>query len=828
MNQTTMQKQSFFSKYGAYLVALVVFMVVACIYCSPSLQGKIVQAGDVVSGNAAAHEGGQYRADTGENTFWTGSMFSGMPNYQVGGYVYPSTQWLKPIRKVLKPGGVARAYLALFAYFVCFYILLRSFKVGKWTSIAGALAIGFSSYFLLIFPAGHFFKVTTIPLMSVVVAGFMFIYQGRYGLGAILTLLFTSVGFIDHPQMSYYICLLIGVLFFAQLYIYVKEKRVGQFVVASAIFAASFLVGLGCNGASLFANQEYAEQTMRGGHSDLVKDDDAGNKTQKGLDIDYATQWSYGIGESMTFMIPGFKGNASGYNIGTDSELYQTMVKKGIDKRSAAQFCEQLPLYWGDQPFTSGAVYMGAIVCFLFVLGLIVVRGPFKWALLVATLFSVLLAWGKNFMPLSEFFFYHFPMYNKFRAVSSILIVAEITMPVLGFMAVKELLEGKMPKEQAMKGLYVSAGITAGICLIFALFGGSMYDFKSAGDAAYASQLPDFIYKGILAERQSVLTGDAWRSFIFIVLAFAVLWLYVKGVLKNGWTVALLGVLVVADLWPVDKRFFNDDNFVTPKQNKAQFAMQPYEKQILADPDIHFRVFNLTTNSFNESRTSYYLKHIGGYSAAKLRRYQDLIDEHISKMDMNVINMLNTKYFIVKGGDGQPQPMPNPDAMGNAWFVDSVLVVDNANEESDALRRLDLRHTAVLDKSFASYVSDFNRAGDAEVHLTKYAPNHLDYEYTASQPGTIVFSEIYYPYGWKASIDGEPVDHYRVDYMLRAMNVPAGSHKIHFVFDPDSVKKGNVLSMTCVIIMYVAVLGIIGMAVFRMVRKRRNNPVQNS
>ena len=818
-----MKKRDFFARYGAYIVALTVFVALSCIYCAPSLTGKIVQAGDVVSGNAAAHESVQYRQETGENTFWTGSMFSGMPNYQTGGYVYESARWMKPVRKLLKAPAVQHTHLALLSYFICFFILLRSFKVGKWTSIAGALAIGLSSYFLLIIPAGHFFKVSTIPLMSVTVAGFMFIYQGRYGLGAVLTMLFTAVGFIDHPQMSYYLCLLIGVLFLAQLWLFAHEKRMKQFLTASLIFAASFLVGLGTNSASLFANREYAEQTMRGGHSDLVKASDADNRTEKGLDIDYATQWSYGIGESMTFLIPGFQGNASGYDIGTDSELYQMLVRKGVDKGSAAQFCSQVPLYWGDQPFTSGAVYMGAVVCFLFLLGLFVVKGPFKWALLAATLFSVMLAWGRNFMPLSELFFFHFPLYNKFRAVSSILIVAEITMPLLGFMALKELFEETADRKRLLAYVYVSAGITALICLVMALFGGSMFDFKSPHDGVYASHLPAFVYHGILAERQHLLVSDSWRSFFFILLAAAVLWLYLKGVLKKGWCIALIGVLTVADLWPVDKRFFNDDNYVTPRQHKAQFAMLPYEKQILADPDPHFRVYNLTTNSFNEARTSYYLKHIGGYSAAKLRRYQDLIDEHISKMNRNVIDMLNTKYYIVKGSDGQPQPLLNPDALGNAWFVDSLVVVDNANAESDALRTLPLARTAVLDRSFASYTEGFVPGHDevAEVKLTAYTPRALDYVCRASKEGIVVFSEIYYPYGWKASIDGQRTDHFRVDYMLRALRVPAGEHVIHFEFDPDSVKKGNALSMTCVILLYGTLLTVVGLWVFSLIKKRK-------
>jgi len=467
---------------------------------------------------------------------------------------------------------------------------------------------------------------------------------------------------------------------------------------------------------------------------------------------------------------------------------------------------------------------MGAIVCFLFVLGLLIVKGPYKWAILAATLFSVFLAWGHNFMPLTEFFFKYFPMYNKFRAVSSILIVAEVAMPLLGFLAIKELMDGTIAREKAMKSIYIATGVTAGICLFIAFFGGVMFDFKAPVDAGFASSLPDFAYQGILAEREALMKGDAWRSFLFIVLAAATLWVYAKGWLKWGYMVAILGVLVMADMWPVNKRYLNDEHFVTKRDNKAAFQMYPYEQQILQDKDPHFRVMNLTTNTFNDARTSYYLKSIGGYSAAKLRRYQDLIDQHISKMNMGVIGMLNAKYFIVpdqKGG--QPAVQRNPFAMGNAWFVDTLQVVDTPNEESDALNHIDLHTTAVLDKEFAPYVSNFTPGTDstATVRLTKYTPRYLDYEYTTGKPGTIVFSEIYYPYGWKATIDGEPADIYRVNYMLRAINVPAGKHTIHMEFDPDSVKKGDTIAMVCIAIMYATMLVVIALGVYGFIRKRK-------
>ncbi len=819
-----MEKQNFFQKYGAYLVALVLFVAIACIYCAPALEGKVIQSGDSTSAAAAIHEAKEYTKETGDYSFWTGSMFSGMPNYQIGGGHYEANDWLKPFRKIMLKGHYSAPWIFII-FFVCFYMLMRAFSINKWLSIVGALATGFSSYFFIIVQAGHNSKTSSIALISVVAAGFYLIFRKRYGLGVVLVMLFTAIGFGNHPQMSYYVFMMIGLFYIAELYTHVREKRYKDFALGSLFFFGSLFTGLGTGSSTIFVNQEYAEQTMRGGHSDLEKSTDTENKT-KGLDLDYATQWSYGIDESLSFMIPGVMGGASTYDVGTDSKLYKTLVKNGVPRNSAAQFCANVPLYWGEQPFTAGNVYMGAIVCFLFVLGLLIVKGPYKWALLAATLFSVFLAWGHNFMSFTEFFFKYFPMYNKFRAVSSILIVAEIAMPLLGFLAIKELMDGRVAGLKAVKNIYIAAGVTAGICLFIALFGGSMFDFTSPMDAGFARQLPPFAYQGILDERAALMKGDAMRSCIFIVLAAATLWFYAKKWLKWGYMVAILGVLVMADMWPVNKRYLNDSHFVTKKSNKSAFVMQPYEQQILQDKDPHFRVLNLATNTFNDARTSYYLKSIGGYSAAKLRRYQDLIDQHISKMNMKVINMLNAKYFILPDKkSGQATVQRNPYAMGNAWFVDTLRVVDTPNEECDALNYINMSTTAVLDEEFSEYVQSLTLERDpsATVRLTKYTPRYLDYEYSTTKPGTIVFSEIYYPYGWKATIDGVPADIYRVNYMLRAINVPAGKHIIHMEFDPDSAKKGDAIAMVCVFIMYATILTVIILGVVRVVRKRKNS-----
>ena len=818
-----MKFSELFKKYCAYVVAAVIFFALAFIYCKPQLSGKVVSAGDNTNATAAVQEAVRYTQETGDHTWWIGNMFSGMPDYQVGGGQYESAKLLAPFERILHRGHWNTAWIFII-YFFCFFVLLKSFDIDKWLSIVGSIAISLSSYFIVIIAAGHNGKTSTIALISVVMAGLYLIFRKKYGLGAIFVMLFSAIGFSTHPQMAYYLFMMMSLLWIAELWIHIREKRFKDMIVATVIFVLSLGIGLGTGTSNIFVNSEYAGQTMRGGHSDIISEGESSDAANtKGLDIEYATQWSYGIDETMSFMIPGFMGGANSINVGKDSKLFKTLVDNGVSAKSAADFCKGVPMYWGDQPFTSGNVYMGAIICFLFLLGLLIVEGPYKWALLAATLFSTALAWGHNCMWLTELFFKYFPLYSKFRAVSSILIVAEIAMPLLGFLAIKQIMEGIVDKKKLFRCLYIAGGVTGGICLLLALFGGAMFSFTSQYDASWSSGLPAWLYDAIVDQRAALLRSDSFRSFLFIAAAFCLLWIYAKGKLKNGWMIAILGVLILADMWPVDKRYFNDDYFVTPKQNSNAFAIQPYEEQLLQDPS-HFRVFNLTTNTWNDARTSYYLKSIGGYHAAKLRRYQDLIDQHLSKLHWPVIGMLNAKYIILPGEDGSPELQLNPYALGNAWFVDKLYSVDNANEESDALNTIDLSHEAVLDKSFAQYLPDYEPLipEGASVVLNKYTPKELDYTCSSSQPGTIVFSEIYYPYGWKATIDGQAVDHYRVNYMLRALNVPAGQHNIHFIFDPESVRKGDTIALICIIIMYLACVVIIGGGIVKHIKTYRS------
>ena len=812
-------------RYLSDIIIFIVFVIASVMYFYPALEGKVIYAGDSINGISAVQEGKNYLDENPDGSWWTGSMFSGMPNYQIGGHgEYLVDKIMKPFRRFFSIGNRNTAFIFLF-YLCAFFLLLRAFDIDKWTSMAGAFAIAMSSYFFVIIAAQHHGKCYSITWMILAVVGFLLLYRKRYAWGAVITAFFTYIGFFLHPQMSYYICMMIGIFFFAELAIAWQSKEWKHFGIATILFFLSFGIGMGMGSANIFANQEYANETMRGGHSDLVKATDEKNKTA-GLDLDYATAWSEGIEETLTLLIPNYMGGASSYNLGDDSYLEKELRHIGVQKKQARQFAHSAPTYRGEKAFTSGPVYIGAIVCLLFVLGLIIVPGPYKWALLVATLFSITLSWGRNFMWLTELFFNYFPMYNKFRAVESILIVAEITMPLLGFLAIREIAKGNIQGKALRRAIYIAGGITGGICLFVALFGGS-FDVTSSYDAAWKGQVGDKIYGIILSQRQQMLQHDAWRSLLLIVLAAGSIITYdilrtKKTENANQYHIAfasVLTILIVADMWQVDKRFCNNDMFVTTKDRDKAFRIEPYEENILKDHD-HFRVLNLASNTFNEARTSYYLKSIGGYSAAKLRRYQDLIDVHISTEmnplmraisstggfmrpyegnDFPVLNMLNMRYAIVPMQNNEKLEILNPYAMGNAWFVDSLLIVSNANDEIDALATIDLHNTAVIDQRFMSDAIPTAASGESSVSLLSYKPDVLEYSAQTDTEKVIVFSEIYYPHGWKAFVDDTPTDIFCVNYILRAIVLPAGEHNIRFEFRPEAVSKGNTLALTCFI-----------------------------
>ena len=814
-----------------YAVAIVAFVAIAMIYCAPLLEGKVLVQGDVNNWKGAAQEARAFYDEHGYSPWWTNSMFSGMPTYQITGNL--PTSELRATMEQISHAGFAGDWAIvgiIFAYFFGFFLMLRCFKVNPWLSIIGGLAIGLSTYFLLIIPAGHMTKAAALGFLAPVIGGFYAIFRKQYWLGAPLVAIYGTLSLNLHPQMTYYIFMLIGVMACAELYIHIREKRWKDLGISVGVLAISLLLVFGTKWSWLEMNQSYLKETMRGGHSELTRSGDDKSKPA-GLDLDYATAWSYGVDETMTFLIPNWEGGASGYNVGEKSQLCETMKDNGVPKRSAEQFCQQVPTYRGEKAFTSGPVYMGAIICFLFVLGLLIVSGPYKWALLVATLFSVALAWGRNMMWLTELFFNYFPMYNKFRAVESILVVAEITMPLLGILALQQIVDKKIAWEKLRVNMFIAGGITAGLCLFFALFAG-VVDVTSSYDAQWVNQVPAWLRDAIFDERTVMIKADAWRSFIFIALGFAVVYWYAwksnseslntKPSTLNYILYAALAVLVLADMLPVNKRFFGNDHFVKAKDADAYFAMQPYEQQILQD-ESYYRVLNLATNTFNDARTSYRLKSIGGYSAAKLRRYQDLIDEHISKemnplmqtvmrtqgfmlpdenegKDFPVLNMLNMKYAVVPLQGGKQAPVQNPYAMGNCWFVDEVILVDTPDKECALLSEIDLHKQAVADKKFAETlditkpeVTPLMAFDESSIELTSYAPNCLQYASMNERNQVAVFSEIYYPYDWHLYIvnaNGERVELplARVNYTLRAAVIPAGHHQLVMEFQPHALQ----------------------------------------
>ena len=777
-------------KIAPYVVAIVIFVGLAVAYCSPILEGKVLLQGDVNNWKGAANEALEFKAQNGETTWWTNSMFGGMPTFQITGSLPSGEITNHSLRQVLHL-GLNETIGILFAYFFGFFLLLLCFGINPWLSIAGSLALGMSTYFFLIIPAGHVTKAVAIGFLAPVIGGVYAIFRQRYWLGAPLIIIYGMACIALHPQMTYYIFMLIGVMVITEIIVHCIERQWKNLLIALGIIGLSFGIVAGTRISWLSMNQSYLKETMRGGHSELTKgQSDKGPSTKDaGLDIKYATDWSYGIDETMTLLIPNWEGGASGYDLGKDSQLSQAMRKQGVPKRDAEQFCKSAPTYHGEKMFTSGAVYVGAIVCFLFLLGLLIVPGPYKWALLFATLMSIFLAWGKNMMWLTELFFNYFPMYNKFRAVESILVVAEITMPLLGFLGLQQIIDGKVEWPKLRKSLYIAGGVTAGICLVAALFAGS-FDMTSSYDAQWKGQVPDWLYNAILDQRASMVKSDAWRSLLFVVLGCGLTYWYAWQQNKEAKTrnsaifFSGLAILILADMVFVNKRFFNNDNFVKAKDANAYFKMQPWEEQILEDKSLDYRVLNLNTNTFNDARTSYRLKSIGGYSAVKLRRYQDLIDQHISKMNWKVINMLNTKYIVTQRGI-----IPNPEAMGNAWFINDIQFVPTPDDECAALNTLDLSKTAVADEKFREVLTCTAQPSEEdEITLTSYAPNKLAYHAKVANDRVAVFSEIYYPEGWHLYIDDEEAEIGRVNYVLRAAIIPAGEHTIRMAFIPKALK----------------------------------------
>ncbi|MCB6719821.1 YfhO family protein [Bacteroides fragilis] len=791
------------------LIAILAFIVISFIYFFPAItEDRILFQHDTVAGAGAGQEAKEYYERTGERTRWTNALFGGMPTYQMSPS-YDSTEPLTFVQKVYHlflPNYVWLTFIMMLG----FYILLRAFGIPAWLAGLGGIIWGFSSYFFILIAAGHIWKFITLAYIPPTIAGIVLAYRKKYLLGGIITALFMAMQILsNHVQMTYYflfvILFMVGA-FFEDAW---RKKELPQFFKATGVLIVAGLIGVSINLSNLYHTYEYSKETMRG-KSELKYEGAAAKQTSSGLNRDYITQWSYGIGETFSLLVPNVKGGAS---------VPLSRSEKAMEKANPmySSLYSQLTQYFGDQPMTSGPVYVGAFVLMLFILGCFIVKGPMKWALLGATIFSILLSWGKNFMGLTDFFIDYIPMYNKFRAVSSILVIAEFTIPLLAILTLKEILTKPELLKEKLKYIYISFGLTGGLALLFAIAPRLFFPTYIPGNemAALQNALPADQLSPIIANleemRVHLFTSDAWRSFFIVTIGTLLLLAYNAKKLKATWTVAAIALLCLGDMWSVNKRYLYDEQFIPKSEQTATFRKTQTDELILQDPSLDYRVLNFAGNTFEENNTSYWHKSVGGYHAAKLRRYQEMIDHHIAKemqaayqevataggqMDsvntakFPVLNMLNTKYFIFPAGQqGQTVPIENPYTFGNAWFIDKIQYVNNANEEIDAIGQVDLQQTAIVDSKFKEALKGVNEGYKdslSTIRLTSYEPNQLVYETSSPQDGIVVFSEIYYP-GWTATIDGKPADIARADYILRAMNVPAGKHTIEMRFDPQSL-----------------------------------------
>ena len=820
------------------LIAILAFIILSFAYFFPAdIEGRILFQHDTAAGVGAGQESKEYLERTGERTRWTNSIFGGMPTYQMSPS-YDSTTSLKGVEKVYRlflPDYVVLTFIMMLG----FYILLRAFGISAWLAGLGGVIWAFSSYFFILIPAGHIWKFVTLAYIPPTIAGVVLAYRKKYLLGGIVTALFIALQIqSNHIQMSYYFMFVI--LFFVGAYFEdaYRKKELPHFFKASGVLALAAVVGVCINISNLYHTYEYSKETMRG-KSELKQEGAAASQTSSGLDRDYITNWSYGIGETLTLLVPNVKGGGSG------STMSQSEVAMAKANPMYSGIYSQLPQYFGEQPWTAGPVYVGAFVMFLFVLGCFIVKGPLKWALLGATIFSILLSWGKNFMGLTDFFIDYVPMYNKFRAVSSILVIAEFTIPLLAIFALKEILNkpDTLKLKENRGGVIATLVLTAGVALILAVAPGvSSSSFVTAQEIATLEQvLPAEsraqhlapIVANLTEMRKAIVASDAWRSFFIIVIGCLFLFLYQQRKLKASFTLAGIALLCLVDMWSVNKRYLNDEQFVPKSKQTEAFVKTQADEMILQDTTLNYRVLNFIGfpgNTFNENNTAYWHKSVGGYHAAKLRRYQEMIDHHImpemqetyqavatagGQMDsvdaskFRVLNMLNTKYFIFPAGEqGQAVPVVNPYAYGNAWFVDKVQYVNNANEEIDALNDILPTETAVVDVKFKEQlkgVTEGYKDSLSTIQLTSYEPNRLVYKASTPKDGVIVFSEIYYP-GWQVTIDGQPVDIARADYILRAINVPAGEHTIEMWFDPQSIQVTESIAYAALALLLIGVM----------------------
>lgn len=829
-----MLKKINFSKMLPHVVAIISFLIISYAYFSPLLEGKRLDQHDEKTFKGGAKEIIDYREETGKEALWTDRMFVGMPAYLIS--VKYKGNLIQYINRFLQIGPRPGSYL--FLMLLGSFILFISLKINPWISIAGAIAFAFSSYNFIIILAGHNTKFVAIAYVAPLLAGIFMTFRGKRILGAALTGIFLSLQILaGHPQITYYT--LIIVLFFglSEIYFSIREKQIKDLLLSGGLLAVVVIVAVLSNYSRLATTMEYENYSMRT-ETELSMDQDV---QTGGLPIDYATGWSYGVDETFTLLIPGFKGGSNNYQLSKNSNTYEALAK--LDKNFASNFIKHTNMYWGSQASTSGPVYLGAIIIFLFILGMFIIDKRFKWWILFVSILGIMLSWGKNFMPLTEFFMHNIPGYNKFRTVSMTLVIPQITVPILAILALNKVLFGEVEKDRLLKAIKWSAGISGGLALLFLVLPSLAGDFSSpldmqtidalsGGNSQTRQLLTNTLLPALESDREAMLRTDAFRSLVLILLAVAVIYFYKirRQQMNIKIVTGIFAVLFLIDMWPVDKRFLNDDNFESKSKAKQAYTATAADQYILQSKGLNERVLNLTVSPFQDASTSYFHQSLGGYHGAKTRRYQDLINtrlleemqilysalqgQNIAVLDstmagLNVMNMLNTKFIIL---NQQSAPYTNRHALGNAWFVNKLEYVENADEELQKVSTLKLDKTAVADKKFSNVIKDtaYEESISDQIQLTDYEPNKLTYKSRCASERLAVFSEIFYEKGWTATIDGNEAEHIRVDYLLRGLLIPEGEHTVIFEFRPKSYYTGEKISLAGSILL----LLILGGAIF--------------
>ena len=799
-----------------HFVAIVIFLAACAAYFSPQLQGKVPQQSDMIQYRGMAQEAKNFYEKTGERTLWTNSMFGGMPTYQINTVSAGNNlRILDGLGTLFIKAPIGRFFAAMLG----FYILMVVLGVNQWLAVIGAIAFGFTTNTLILYEAGHETKVKAISYLPLVTAGLLLAFRRRYLLGGILFAVGLGLDIMaNHVQMTYYFFITLIIFGLAQLVYSIQRKELAHFGKAAGALLIGGLLAIGSTASNLWITYEYAKDTMRGEPILETTGDPASSSETNGLEWEYAMNWSNGVVDLFASFIPGVAGGGSQEPAGPNSAVVKNLQSKGA--RLPANFTA--PLYWGGLPFTSGPSYFGAVIFFFFLMGLFLVKGPVKWWIGLGVLLTMMLSMGKNLEGFNRLFFDYFPLYNKFRTPNSILSVTAFLVPTLSILALHKIVNEKVTKAEALRSLKIAGGIAGAICLFFALLGPSFFDFTNPQDQRYVQMGYDA--NALISDRQSLMRTDAFRSLLLVLFSGGLVWAYLPEKVKLHILLIGLAALVVFDQWTAGRRYLNSEFFVSKSQYQANFQPSPADQQILQDTDPNYRVYDATVSTFQSSKASYFHKSIGGYHAAKLQRYQDIIDRHLSQNNQRVLNMLNARYFIVNGQDGQPAVRRNPDALGNAWFVSNIRMVNSANQEIDALSDFDPGQEAIVHQEFSNYVSGFTPSKNGTITETDYQPNHLTYQSESSSEQLAVFSEIWYNKGWQAYIDGQPVEHIRVDYILRGLRIPAGQHTVEFKFEPVAFERGKLASTIFSSIILLGLLGFIGYRGYQYVQNPPEEP----